>query len=97
MNRIVVCELPANSLLRSYAEEGGYADCFRIDVAGVVAQAAYVEAFYASWLFKIEWALLRWFAGRPSTDEDARRLATGERSSFAACTSLRASVRLAGS
>jgi hypothetical protein len=84
VNRIVACELPLNSLLRRYAKEGGYADCYRVDVAGVVAQAAFVEAFYTTWLFRIERALLHWFARRASTDEDARRFAAGAASSFAA-------------
>ena len=84
MNHIVACELPPTSLLRRYAEEGGYADSYRVDVAGAVAQAAFVEAFYTTWLFRIERALLSRFAGRPSSDADARRLAAGAVSSFAA-------------
>jgi hypothetical protein len=54
VNRVVVCELPAASLLRRYAGVDGYADCYRVDVMGVVTQAAYVEAFYTTWLFRIE-------------------------------------------
>lgn len=44
----------------------------------------FVEAFYTTRLFKLERALLTWFAARPSTDLDAKQLALGERNEFAA-------------
>jgi len=43
-----------------------------------------LRAFYTTALFKMERALLKWFAGRPSTDADANALATGAASRFAA-------------
>jgi len=49
-----------------------------------VTQAAFVEAFYTTWLFKLERLLLRWFVARPSTDAQARELAKGAREDFAA-------------
>ena len=75
--------LPADVLLARYAQAGGYADCFVIDVPISVSHAEYVEAFYTTWLFKLErWVLL--LVARPSTDAEARQLARGERTSFAA-------------
>lgn len=78
------CELPDEALLRQYRESGAYTDCFRVEVAGAVSQAQYIEAFYTTWLFKFERLLLGWFASRPSTDVEARALAAGETDAFAA-------------
>jgi len=44
----------------------------------------FVEAFYATALFKLERWLLRFLVARPSTDAEAHELARGERYSFAA-------------
>ncbi|WP_374564676.1 hypothetical protein [Ideonella sp.] len=84
MPDIHACELPANALLRRYLDEGAYADCYRIDVAGNVSQPEFVEAFYTTAVFKLERRLLAWFASRPSTDQQARDLAHERRNSFAA-------------
>jgi hypothetical protein len=75
--------LPAHSLLNPYASNG-YADCFVADLAGSITHAQYVEAFYTSWLFKLERLVLRWLVAKPSTDEEARALALGNRDQFAA-------------
>jgi len=77
-------ELPAYSLLGKYARQGAYADCYVTAVPLAVTHAEYVEAFYTSWLFKLERFILTWLLSRPSTDVEARELAHGERSSFAA-------------
>jgi len=81
---ILPSELPENAFLRRYREGGSYADCYVSEVGGVVSQAAFVEAFYTTSLFKVERFLLTWLASRPSTDPEARELATGSRNSFAA-------------
>ena len=78
------CELPNSALLRKYQEEGAYADCYVVEVAGSITHAAFVEAFYTTALFKVERAILYGFAGRPSTDLQARELAEGRAESFAA-------------
>lgn len=82
--KIAPCEMPAESLLRSYREAGAYTDCYSIKVTGAIAQADYVEAFYTTWVFKLERLLLAWFVARPSTDAQAKALALGETDSFAA-------------
>jgi hypothetical protein len=78
------CDLPAAALLQRHAGSGAYADCYAVDVAGRVSHAAFVEAFYTNWVFKLERLILRLFAARPSTDAQARQLADGTRDSFAA-------------
>ena len=83
---IVTHELPPDSLLRKYRDAGAYTDCYATEIAVRVSHAAYVEAFYTTWVFKLERLLLKWFVAKPSTDDDARRLARGELDVFAAWT-----------
>lgn len=75
--------LPAQSLLNPSAANG-YADCFVAEVPGSITHAQYVEAFYTTWLFKLERFILRVLLAKPSTDEQARELALGNREKFAA-------------
>lgn len=82
MTRVRPCELPERALLREYRH--GYVDCYVTEVPGEVSQAAFVEAFYTTPLFKVERAILRWLARRPSTDAEARKLAAGDGATFAA-------------
>jgi hypothetical protein len=77
-------DIPAPALLRRYRGAGDYADCYVTELPGVVTHAAFVEAFYTTRLFRVERALLKWLAGFPSTDAQARQLAAGERDTFAA-------------
>ena len=78
------CEIPPNSFLHQYKDGPGYADCYVIIVSGTVTQAAYVEAFYTSPLFKIERTLLQYLASKPATDADAKALAGGTATRFSA-------------
>jgi len=80
------CPLPPAALLKRYVAAGAYVDCFVVEVARPVACAQYVEAFYTTAVFKLERAILRTFVSRPSTDAEARQLARGERTAFAAWT-----------
>lgn len=84
MSDILRCDLPDGALLRSYADKGAYTDCFATEVAPRVAFTAYVEAFYTSAAFKCERFVLTWVVAKPSSDDDARRLARGESETFAA-------------
>ena len=81
---VLPCALPPVAFLRKYVGDTGYVDCYVSEVAGSVSQAAFVEAFYTTGLFKVERTVLKWFAGRPSTDFDAKQLSAGSLSSFAA-------------
>ena len=84
MNPVQPCEVPPGALLRKYQHGPGYVDCYVTEVAGAVTQSAYVEAFYTTPLFKLERAILKWLAGRPSSDDEAKALAGDTRRSFAA-------------
>jgi hypothetical protein len=75
---------PKSSLLQKYARSGTYTDCFSTDILSNVSLAAFVEAFYTTWLFKLERFILRIAVSRPSTDDEARRLSNGELERFAA-------------
>ena len=77
------CRLPSNALLRRYDCGGGYTDCYEIEISGQVALCAYVNAFYTSWLFKIERAILS-LVGQPSTNHQAAEIASGKGVTFAA-------------
>ena len=84
MSTIQPAELPREALLNKYRREGAYTDCYVMDVAGAVPQAAYVEAFYTTALFKAERLILSLFAAKPSSDAQVKQLASGEITDFAA-------------
>jgi hypothetical protein len=72
------------ALLGKYRGGGSYADCYFTEVSRTVSQAEYVEAFYSTAVFKLERLLLARFVARPSSDAQARELASGRLASFAA-------------
>ncbi len=78
------CEVPQNSLLSRYQTDLGFADCYVTEVPGAISQAAFIEAFYTSPLFKIERTILKYFVAKPATDADARQLADGVVTRFSA-------------
>lgn len=84
MSPIRPTELPPSALLRKYAHEGAYTDCYATELPKVVTQPQYVEAFYTTAVFKLERLILRLLVAKPSTDADVRRLVQAETSSFAA-------------
>ena len=84
MTSIKPCEVPPRSFLRKYKDNNGYADCYVAEVTGAVSQAAFIEAFYTSGLFKVERTILKHLVSRPSTDAEAKQLANGGTDRFAA-------------
>ncbi|MFN0185352.1 MAG: hypothetical protein ACKVQR_16185 [Aquabacterium sp.] len=84
MPDVQACAIPDGSLLRPYQDGVGFADCYEVDVPGQVTQAAFIEAFYTSPLFKLERGLLWVLAARPATDADVRQLAAGQAHRFSA-------------
>ena len=86
MVRVIAQDLPEDALIAAYEQSGAYVDCFTVQVAGDFSQAAYVEAFYTSGLFKLERLALALLIGKPSTDAEARALALGRSDRFAAWT-----------
>ena len=83
MPSVQPCPLPPQALLAKYAETG-YVDCYTANVPRSVSHAEYIEAFYTGRLFKLERVLLSLLLSKPSTDIQARQLATGEAGDFAA-------------
>jgi hypothetical protein len=84
MTGIHTSALPAGALLCHYAQQGAYTDCYVMDVPGLVTQAAYVETFYTTPLFKVERRILALLAAKPSNDLQARQLAQGQATHFSA-------------
>lgn len=85
--RIKRCDLPDAALLSRYqADANNYTDCYRIELDRPVSLSVYIEAFYTTWLFKLERRILARMVNKPSTDEQARALARGQRDQFAAWT-----------
>jgi hypothetical protein len=77
---------PAQALHAHYQSQGAYLDCYATDIDLAVTQAQFVEAFYTTWLFKLERWILAWTVNRPSTDAQVREIARGRRTDFAAWT-----------
>ena len=78
--------LPDEALTQPYRMAGAYTDCYTTELAQLVTHAQFVETFYTTALFKLERWILRLAAALPSTDDEARALAWGERETFAAWT-----------
>lgn len=81
---IDACELPDHSLLQKYRQSDAYTDCYVVRIDRSVSQSEYVEAFYTTWIFKLERWLLARFVSKPSTDAQAGALAAERSDSFAA-------------
>ncbi len=82
--RLTACELPVGALLGMYRDAGAYTDCYAAEMSRSVSHAEYVEAFYTTWVFKLERWVLAVFVSKPSTDVQARALACGQADAFAA-------------
>ena len=78
------CPVPANTILEIYSINGAYADCYETQVPGRVAFSEFIFAFYTTPLFKLERWILKLTVAKPSTDMQARQLAEGVVSEFAA-------------
>jgi hypothetical protein len=77
--------VPSGTLLSRYDSPPAYADCFVVDVDRAADVGSFCAAFYTTFLFRIERAILA-MLGRNATDHDAVSLARGERQEFAAWT-----------
>ena len=78
------CPIPDGALLNSYLREGTYTDCYVTDIHGSVSHPQYVLAFYTTLVFNLERLILKLAVSRPSTDAQAKQLATGSVDAFAA-------------
>lgn len=83
-------QLPPHALLSRYAgdqaEVPGYTDCFVTTMPGQHRLEHLIEAFYTGRIFKLERWIIAVLARRPSTDQQAHELATGQRNDFSAWT-----------
>ncbi|MEM9583216.1 MAG: hypothetical protein AAGA08_08880 [Pseudomonadota bacterium] len=85
MTLVIKTTLPVGALHAKHSVSDGYhMDCFETEIDGDVSLTRFVEAFYMGRLFKIERVILRHTIKRPSTDDQARQIATGEIAQFAA-------------
>ena len=84
MFSITKSDLPEQSLLSGYRNDGAFTDCYVTEIARTVSQAEYVQAFYTTTLFKVERTILKLAVSKPSTDEDASLLAEAKVDTFAA-------------
>ena len=90
MSTVTASSLPTTSLLNRYERpswEGPiepYTDSFAAQIAGEVDITQFVTAFYTTRLFRLERLVLKFLAGKPSTDRQAERMAAGEIEVFAA-------------
>lgn len=78
--------LPEDAISRVYSDQGRYVDCFSVTVTADISFARFLEAFYTSRIFKLERFILACLVRKPSTDQQARQLAVGDISQFAAWT-----------
>jgi hypothetical protein len=78
--------LPEGALIDKYRHGGHYTDCFMVELRQVITLEEFVEAFYTTWVFKLERAIIRAFLRKRSSDAQARALARGEADQFAAWT-----------
>jgi len=82
--------LPEQSKLDSCHKEPGakirdvHTDCFSLSIRKTISIEDYVEAFYTSWLFKVERVILGFVVAKPSTDTQASELSMGKREQFSA-------------
>jgi hypothetical protein len=83
MFSIQSCPLPDGALLSTYRKNSAYADCFSVDVPGNFSHEQFVAAFYTTFVFKLERAILSWAVSKPSTDSQAKQLASGSIDTFA--------------
>ena len=85
MPHVISTTLPDTAFLNTYEQsEGVYTDCFQTELPKGVSLEAYVNAFFNTWLFRIERVILSALARRPSTDGDIARLAAGTSNTMAA-------------
>ncbi len=86
------CPIPDGALLNKYRDSsdpkfaGSYVDCYSTFIHQPVTLADYVLAFYCTPIFKVERFILKQLLSKPSTDEQARQVATGSINAFAAWT-----------
>ncbi|MCO7223524.1 hypothetical protein [Pleionea sp. CnH1-48] len=86
MSMVVQSECPGEALYDRYYNEWDYTDCFITEVTGEVSLEQFVEAFYTTYVFKMERVVLACLVFKFSSDRDVEQLVKGESDKFAAWT-----------
>lgn len=77
--------LPKNALLQPYTQDPAcFTDCYAVELSAQISLENYITAFYTTPLFKIERFILKIAVNAPSSDHDARNLASAKTTKFAA-------------
>ena len=85
MSNITATALPEPAFLNVYeADPHTHTDCFQTSIAKNVPLEDFINAFFNSWLFRIERLILKLTVKKPSTDDDIAKLANGTSDSMAA-------------
>ena len=72
------CDVPRDGLLQAYVGQGAtYTDCFEVMSPHPVTLPEFIEAFYTTWLFRTERAVLSVVLRRRVRDSDVVALAQG--------------------
>ena len=72
------CGVPRDGLLQAYVGQGAtYTDCFEVMSPRAVSLPELIEAFYTTWLFRLERSVLSMFLRRRVRDSDVHALAQG--------------------
>lgn len=81
------CAVPRDALLHSYVNRAGtFTDCFEVMHPVAADLEAFIAAFYTTWLFRLERAVLTVTQGRRIKDTDVQALASGAADRFAVWT-----------
>ncbi len=92
MFSIKLCPIPEGALLNQYRNRSPtedaevYTDCFSVDIDGALVLSEFVFSFYTTPVFKLERAILKHLAAKPSSDYEAKQLSDGSIDAFAAWT-----------
>ena len=92
MFSINACPMPESALLNEYRNRSpsedaeAYTDCYTVDIDGAVVLSEFVFSFYTTLVFKLERAILKHLAAKPSSDYEAKQLSDGSIDAFAAWT-----------
>ncbi len=81
------CPVPHDALLHRYVERvGAYTDCFEVTYRGEADLSAFLNAFYTTWLFRLERAVLTVALRKWINDSEISALVAGQSERFAAWT-----------
>lgn len=72
------CPVPRDGLLAAYVGQGAtYTDCYEVMSPHAVTLPELIEAFYTTWLFRLERFVLQLWLRRRITDTEVTALASG--------------------